>query len=352
MMRYVLNIGRVLTVVGLAAGALGLSRSALAETITVVGWGGPSEKVFRQVMFQPFSQATGVKVVSETYSGEYAKIRAMVDSKSVSWDVVDVGGDAALQMCAEGSIEVIDWKKLGLDRVKIFNGDKYDCGVASGIAPTVVAYDKDRLPNGPKTVADLFDVKKFPGKRGLWKNARGNLEWALIADGVPLKDVYTVLGTPSGVDRAFRKLDAIKNDVIWWTAGAQPMQLLADNQVVMTAAWSTRVFDAVKNSGKNFEAVWDGATIGGGYWVIPKGSPRLDDAYKFIGFAVSPRVQASVALQLAYPPGNRDAYAMIDTKVLPNLPNDNRMRNALPLDFGFWADHSDLHQRFSAWLAK
>ncbi len=37
----------------------------------------------------------------------------------------------------------------------------------------------------------------------------------------------------TGVDRAFAKLDTIKDSVVWWEAGAQPPQLLADGEVVM-----------------------------------------------------------------------------------------------------------------------
>ena len=85
-------------------------------------------------------------------------------------------------------------------------------------------------PTGRPTIADLFDLQKFPGKRALQKDPFVNLEWALIADGVAIKDVYKVLGTPEGVDRAFKKLDTIKKDVVWWEAGAQPPQLLADGR--------------------------------------------------------------------------------------------------------------------------
>ena len=159
----------------------------------------------------------------------------MVESKSVSWDAIDVDTPTAVQGCAEGILETIDWTKLGLDRSKFTGADLMDCAVPTILYATVIAYDKDKLANGPTTIADVFD-QKFP-KRGLQKNPFVNLEWALIADGVAVKDVCNkVLNTPAGVDRAFKKLDTIKKDVVWWEAGAQPPQLLADGQVVMTSA--------------------------------------------------------------------------------------------------------------------
>ena len=105
-----------------------------------------------------------------------------------------------------------------------------------------LAYDGAKLANGPKTIADLFDTKKFPGKRGLWKNPATNLEFALMADGVAPADVYKLLSTKEGVNRAFKKLDTIKKDIVWWEAGAQAPQLLASGEVTMTTAWNGRIF--------------------------------------------------------------------------------------------------------------
>lgn len=256
-----------------------------------------------------------------------------------------------VQLCAEGVLERIDWKKLGLDRAR-FTGADNDCAVPADFYATVLAYNKDWLPNGPKTLNDLFDTQKFPGKRGLLKSPFGNLEWALIADGVAIKDVYKVLGTSKGVDRALKKLDTIKKDVVWWQAGAQAPQLLADGQVVMTSAWNGRIYEAVKNSGRHFETMWDAQELG--VWVLPKGGPRLDAAYKFIAFATSPAVQADQIRYISYGPANKDAIAHVDPAVLPHLPTaPDHMTNALLIDAAFWGERGDeLRQRFTAWLAK
>lgn len=231
-MRSSLIIVGVLAMTGLVEIALVPLKPAFAgDQVTITSWGGAYQMSERKAYFEPFSKATGIKVVEDEWSGEMAKIRAMVESRTVSWDLVDVGFDADA-MCAANIVETIDWSKLGLDRSK-FMGDKSDCGVPTAAVASVIAYDKDKLADGPKTIADLFDLKKFPGKRGLNKSPKVNLEWALIADGIALKDVYNVLSTPDGVDRAFKKLDTITKDVVWWTAGAHPPQLLADGQVVL-----------------------------------------------------------------------------------------------------------------------
>ncbi|MGY3033999.1 putative spermidine/putrescine transport system substrate-binding protein [Bradyrhizobium sp. USDA 4354] len=354
-MRSFLMIASALAITGLVETVLMPVKPAFAgDQLTITSWGGAYQMSQRKAYFEPFSKATGIKIIEDEYTGDIGKIHAMVKSKTVSWDVVDVSPGRAMQMCAEGIIEPIDWNKLGLDRAKFLGPDKLDCGVPTSAAATVVAYDKDRLPNGPKTIADLFDVNKFPGKRGLYKDPSGNLEWALIADGVDMKDLYKVLNTPEGIDRAFKKLDTIKKDVIWWAAGAQPPQLLADGQVIMSSAYNGRIYDAIKNSGKHFEIMWDGAQMGWDIWVIPKGNPRLDDAYKFLAFASSPQVQASLTRYIAYAPANKDAIALIDPAILPNIPTaPDHIAIAQPVDVAFWAEKgSELRQRFNAWLAK
>ncbi|MCC8951536.1 polyamine ABC transporter substrate-binding protein [Bradyrhizobium sp. Arg62] len=322
--------------------------------MTITTYGGAYAASLRGAIFEPFSKATGIKITEDEYNGEIAKIRAMVQSNTVSWDVVDASPELAMQLCAEGYAETIDWKKLGLDQFSFIGGDQNDCAVPNVVSAAVIAYDKDKLPNGPKTIADLFDTKKIPGKRGLNKAPRINLEWALIADGVPFNDVYKVLRTPEGVDRAFRKLDMIKGDVVWYSTFAQAAQLLADGQVVMTSVLNGRIYDAVKNAGKHFEIMWDARQLLPGVWMIPKGSQRLDAAYKFIAYASSPQALANLAQKMPYGPANKAAIALVDPAMRPNLPTaSDHTGSPLLRDAAFWAEKSDeLNQRFTAWLAK
>jgi len=344
-----------LAVLGLAAGALAPTKPAFAgDQVTVVSFGGAGQDAYRRAFFEPFSKAAAVKVNEDVYNGEAAKIRAMVESKSVSWDVVDIDPGRAAQLCAEGIIEPIDWKKLGLDQGSFIEGATSECSVPETVYGKIIAYDKDKFPNGPKTIADFFDTKTFPGKRGLQKRPLENLEWALIADGVPLKEVYKVLSTPEGVERAFKKLDTIKQDIVWYHTASQSPQLLADGQVVMTGSYSHRIVDAIKNSGKHFAIAWSTLLWNVGVWVIPKGSQHVDAAYKFIAFASMPQQQANVVNLLTCGPTNKSAFALLDPAVLPDLPSaPDRIANGLRVNPVFWSEKGDdLTQRFSVWLAK
>lgn len=344
-----------LVVIGLAAGSFELTKPAVAgDQLTITASGGPYQMSLRKAIFVPFSKATAIKITEDEYNGEASKIRAMVETGTVSWDVVDVTTNVVMQLCAEGVLETIEWNKVGLDRAKFIGGNVSDCGVPNVTYSFVIGYDKDKLPNGPKTITDFFDTQKFPGKRGMQKSPRFNLLWALIADGVPVKDVNEVLNTAGGVDRAFQKLDTIKKDIVWYQTNTQPAQLLADGQVVMTTAPNGRIYDAVKNAGKHFEIMWDVQQWDVGYWAIPKRSPRRDAAYKFLAFAGSPQAQARLTGYIPYGPANQDAIALVDPAMLPHLATaPDHMRNAVQTDAAFWADKFDeLNQRFSVWLAR
>lgn len=344
-----------LLMAGVAAAALSIAKpAAAAEQLTIVSWGGAYQESQREAFMKPFAKDTGAQITEEEYNGEIAKIRAMVEANAVTWDVVDVDTQTALAACAEGILETIDWKKLGLDRSKFIGADQFDCAVPNILYSTVIAYDTTKLNPGPTSIKDLFDLEKFPGKRALQKNPFVNLEWALIADGVPMADVYKVLDTPEGVDRAFKKLDTIKKDIIWWEAGAQPPQLLADGQAVIVSAWNGRIYNAIKKDGKPFKIVWDAQAPDYDLWAIPKGTPRLEEAYKFVSYASQPQAMANQTKYISYGPANKDSIPNIDPAVLPDLPTaPDNMKNALMVDSQFWADKGEeLRQRFNAWLAQ
>jgi putative spermidine/putrescine transport system substrate-binding protein len=324
-----------------------------ADNITIASWGGAYQESQRQAYFTPFLKE-GNKVTEEEHAGEIDKIRAMVESGTVTWDVIDLDTQTALAACAEGILEVVDWNKLGMDRTRFVGGDLQDCAVPTIIYATVIAYNTTVLMDPPRTIADVFDLKKFPGKRGLQRNPFVNLEWSLIADGVPPGDVYRVLATADGVERAFKKLGTIKNDIIWWEVGTQPARLLADGEVVMTSAWNNRIYNAIVTEKKPFAILWDQQGFDWDWWSIPKGTAKLEAAYRFIAFASDPVRMAEQTRYIAYGPANKDALPHVDPSIVPYLPTaEENMKNALILNPQFWREHGDqLRNRFNTWLAQ
>ena len=335
-------------VVGLAL----VAESAAAADLTITSWGGAYSTSQRKAYYEPYAQKTGSKVTEEEYSGEIAKIRAMVEANDVTWDVVDVDTPTAQQGCDEGIFEVIDYSKLGGEDAFI-DGAAMECAVGTIVYSTIFAYDADKLKDGPTKIADFFDTEKFPGKRAMWKRPLANLEFALMADGVPAGEVYEMLGTPEGVDRAFKKLDTIRKDTVWWEAGAQAPQLLASGEVLMTTAWNGRIYDAAKNEGRNFKIVWDGQVQDFDLWAIPKGAKNLEASYDFIAFASTPEVMANQSKYIAYGPTVKAAIPLIAPDVLKDLPTaPENTKNTLVMDAQFWGDNGEqLNKRFNDWIA-
>jgi putative spermidine/putrescine transport system substrate-binding protein len=318
-----------------AACAVLASFASLAQTqLTVVNFGGANGDAQKVAYFAPYEKATGNKVVGVAYNGEQAKIKAMVEAKNVNWDVVEVESPDVTRGCDEGLFEKIDYSKIG-NKADFTPAAVHECGVGTFVWSTVMAYNADKLKTAPVTWADFWDVKKFPGKRAMRKGARYNLEFALMADGVAVQDVYKVLKTKEGADRAFQKLTELKPMIQWWEAGAQPPQFLVAGDVVMTTAYNGGIYDL-------------------DYWVMPKGTPNKEAALKFIAQASSADAQAEYAKNISYGPTNIKALAKLDAKVLGNLPTSAaNAKTALQFNVSFWADQGEaLEKRFTAWAAQ
>jgi putative spermidine/putrescine transport system substrate-binding protein len=333
--------------------ALATVAAQAAETLSVVTFGGAYEAAAKKAYFEPFTKATGVGFSTESYDGGLAKLSAMEQAKNTTWDLIDLETNDAITACDEGLLKKFDRKSLGKTN-DFIPGSISDCAVASMVWSTVYAYDASKLKTAPTTINDFFDLQKFPGKRGLRKSPKASMEWALVADGVDPKDVYKVLSTPAGVDRAFRKLDTIKKDIVWWESGAQAPQLLADGAVVMTQAYNGRIDDAAKKENKPFKAVWDAQVYDFEWWGIPAGAKHADDAAKFIVSASQPQAYADLSKYIAYAPPRKDAIALVDKQRLGDLPTSPaNFKRAVQINATFWADNADqINKRFQVWLTQ
>jgi len=336
-----------------AAALMGFSLPAHARDLTVVSWGGNYQDAQRKIYFQPFAAKLGAPVLDESWDGGYGVLQAKVKAGTPNWDAVQVEAEELELGCSDGIYEKIDWQKMGGKDAFIPAGVS-DCGVGAIVWSTGIAYDGDKLKDGPKSWADFWDTAKFPGKRSLRKGAKYTLEFALMADGVPATDVYKVLKTPEGVDRAFKKLDALKADIVWWEAGAQPLQLLSSGQVVMTSAYNGRISGINRSEGKHFGFVFPNSIYAVDSWVILKNSPNKDAAMNFIAFASLTENQAKLPEYIAYGLPNVAAAKLVPEKYAAELPTTpDNLTQAIPLDVSFWTDNSEeLSKRFNAWLAR
>ena len=328
--------------------------TAAARDLTVVSWGGTYQDAQRQIFFEPFIAETGTKLVEDSWNGGVGTLRAKVEGGNADWDVVQVEAEELYLGCEEGLFELMDFDAIGGKDIYM-PAAIHDCGVGAIVWSTALAYDGDKMgANAPQSWADFFDTAKFPGKRGLRKGPKYALEFALIADGVPMEDVYKVLRTPEGVDKAFNKLGTIKNDIVWWEAGAQPPQLLASGEVAMTSAYNGRITAANKTDNRHFMISWPGHVFAIDSWVILKDSPNKDAGLKFISFAGDAARQAKLPPMVPYGVTNVGAAALIDPAVLPDVPTaPANLEVGIAIDTEFWVDNIEkLTERFNAWVAQ
>ncbi len=188
-----------------------------------MSWGGAFTKSQVEAYHKPFIKKTGVEIVSEDFSGGLAEIKAQVEANNVRWDLVSLDKPDIVRGCAEGLLEPVNPSILppGADGTPaeqdFIEGAIHECAINSIVVSTVLAVNEEAFKGkaAPSKLTDLFDLQNFPGRRALQKQPQGNLEWALLADGVKPEEVYALLETEQGRERAFAKLDTIKSQVLW-----------------------------------------------------------------------------------------------------------------------------------------
>lgn len=353
----------IVSIAAISAALIAMPISGAAQSsLNVASWGGAYGAALSESMYKPFEAKNNIKVTGDTRSTGIGEIAAQVKSNNIKWDIVDITPSEAIKGCDEGLFEQIDASKLpagadGTVAIKDFtSGMIQRCAIATTTFANVIAYDREKLGNnGPKNLEDFFDTQKFPGKRGVYKNPTGILEWALMADGVAASDVYKIMSTLAGIDRAFKKLDTIKKDIVWWSAGAQSVSLLATGDVVMTYAWHGRIVDANFKDKKDFAIVWDGHTTMANMFAIVKGSKNTVAAQQFIRESTSAQSLANMVNYLPYSPARRSSMALIPDKN-PNkawLPGSSHAGRSMLINSEFWIENGDdLNKKFQIWLTK
>lgn len=318
------------------------------KELSVVSYGGGAyQESHKKVFCEPFGQKNGVKVNSIVWNAEYGKLKAMVDSGDVPWDVVEV---TAAQF-ARGKNENLFAKLTSKPEEKGFLPNSIsDYGVANVYWGTVLAYKKSTFQaKQPSTWADFWNIKDFPGDRAMYDDPRGNLEFALLADGVTKDKLY-----PLDVDRAFKKLDEIKPSIrVWWNDGSQPVQLLLSGSVVLTPAWNGRIY-ASEQAKKEIGYSFNGAALELDYWVIPRGSKRIEEASKFILFASEAENLGRQTEMIGYGPVNIEALKFVAETARPELPTyQSNWEVSFVVDADWWsANEEKVKARWLAWKGK
>lgn len=331
-----------LLVAGLGLAACGGSGGGGDVGLAYTSYGGEYQKAQSAAWVEPFAKAEKIKVVQDQPS-DYAKIKSMVDAHKVTWDVVDTEPFFPIGNCGKYA-EKLDFSVI--DTSHMPKGTYSDCAVPAEMFSLVMVYNTQKYPNPPTSLADFFDVKKFPGKRLVPGFASGGaIEDALLGDGVAPADLY-----PLDYDRAFRKLDSLGSNLSMWNTSAESQEALESGRADMALVWSGRAYEAKKN-GATFEPVWDDALITYATFMIPKGSPHKDTAMKFIAYATSAGPQADFAQRIPYAPINDQAKPNLDAlQAEYNVARPEIQAVAVYQDGSWWADNQDeATNKWTAW---
>lgn len=310
------------TTLGLSLVAGLMASSALAEGgVTIASWGGSYQEAQSKALFEPAAANTGIDVKQETYGG-MSDVRLQVSSGQVTLDIVASGSGSAARAAAEGLLEPLDY---GVIDVSTFYPTLYsEYCVGGDVFSTVYAWNTETYGDaGPNSWADFFDVEKFPGTRAYRGKVAGALEGALMADGVAPEEVYKVLDSEDGIERAIDKIRELKPHIsVFWTSGAQHAQLMKDGEVDMTSGWNGR-FDNAKKDGAQVAYSFNQALLDYDCFAIPKGAPNKDTAMKFLAEISKPEYQDDLPKYITYGPTNKLAYdtGEITAAVAAGLPS-------------------------------
>ena len=344
--------------------------TASAKDLVFVSWGGAYTASQQKAYHEPWmAKNSDIKIVNDdSGGGALAKLRAMQEAGNLTWDLIDMVASDSMIACDEGLAMEIDHDALlaaapdGTPASKDFgNMIVSPCFIPQIVYSTTFGYRTDMVGDTPPTtINDVFDLKKYPGKRSLEKRPINNFEWALLADGVPSDQIYEMLGTDEGVKRALAKLDTIKDQVVWWEKGAQTPQLLADGEVVMGSTYNGRLFSVIEEEKQPVAMMWDWQVFDLDGWVVPVGGKNEADVLEYLKFATDTQRLADQAKYISYGPARASSAPMVGKhadlgiEMGPHIPTaPDNAKHTLLYNYEFWADNlDDMNEKFQAWLAQ
>jgi putative spermidine/putrescine transport system substrate-binding protein len=341
----------------LIAGAAGLAMPSVwtrtaraAGQVVVRNPGGAYSDTQKKFVYDPFTEETGIEVV--IVPSTMAKMLAMAKSGNSELDVADAGLDGLLTLHKAGSLAAIDyasWKHTDPDDIaKEYRGETT---VGTNLYASVLGYNKETYPTGkqPTDWEQFWDAKAFPGSRMLADMASGtpNLEFALLADGVPMDKIF-----PIDIERAFKSMSRVKPFIKkFWDTGALSAQMMADKDVVLGSIWNGRL-QAIAQKGAPLAIEWNQHMLQIQAYGIFKAGPNPKAAQLFVDYSMSPRPNSGMGLELNYGPINRKSFALLPAASLPNLPGspENLKRSFLQDVFWWDENRAKVNSIWSKWI--
>jgi putative spermidine/putrescine transport system substrate-binding protein len=313
------------------------------------GSGGATTKSRESSIYKNFTDLTGVAVRSD-YNSDTTKFFAAMEAGQAQWDVIEFPtyGDF-LRAKEQGYLEKLDPSIVPVDKLEDGTYDEY--GYRYGRYGVVLTYNTEKFEEGkaPTSMKDLYNTEDFPGKRCMYKYPEfgATLESALLADGVAKEDLY-----PLDVDRALKKLDTIKDDIVWWSSGDDAVRLLTTGECDLGVAWTGRAYNAVTKDNAPLAITWqDGMYLDAAY-AIPKGSPNAKNAQAMLAmWILDEQGQQDFLKGVPYPTPIKGLE--YPAELAPWLPAGENLDKAVASDDAYFAENiNDLTSRFTKWVGE
>lgn len=337
-------------------------RLAGSGEVVVSSRGGAFADAIKRNCYDPFTKATGIKVVPVTANLDEPLLWAMNKAGRMDWDMAVVQPQTFPTMDDAGFFVPVDytlWDQEALDGCPPHTRLK-NAVACYGFA-MLLAYDERAFPNGgPKSWVDFWDVKRFPGPRGYYgAEAQHAYVPPLLAAGFAHKDIWPL--TDDKLAIATEKLNEIKPHITkWWTAGGECTQLLINRELALTHAWDGRCVNAIRQGGP-IKMVWEGADLAYGYRTVMRGGPNTVNAQKLVAYLSRAEVAAAWTLASGYPGPNINQLKHLSADLVPllNASPENISKSVLEDSVWLAAKRPDgktnidyLRERWLAWRAQ
>ncbi len=318
-----------------------------SDSITIANWGGTTGDGMMRAWAKPFTDRTGVDV--KQVALDYGKVRSQVEAGNVSWDWIDAEG-----WFPHGNpdlVENLDPAAIGVtedDFLDIIPEKIRPNGITSYLTAYVIAYNSERSKRHPRNWQEFFDPKAIPGKRSIYNWPFGMVELALLGDGVKHEDLY-----PLDLDRAFNKLDSIRDHLVFWNTGAESQQQLVSGAADFVAPWNNRAA-YVALGGMPIAVEWNEQLMINAFHVVIKGSKNAKATTEFIKTALEPKNQAEMALHSGYAPTRNGATELVEERVRPWLPTheENAGKAVGFVSSEWWGENlEDVSAKWTEWAS-
>jgi putative spermidine/putrescine transport system substrate-binding protein len=337
---------RWLVLLPLFALAVG-SISAAEVSLTYASFGGALRKAEEAGWLRPFEKThPGVTIVYDLV--DYAKLKTMVESGNVTWDVVTSADDFGLKS-DEPLLEKLDCSLIACADMAPDKAPTTGYRVAQTTSGLALGYNTRKIPAGrvPESWADMFDLKRFPGKRVVMMDASSYVfEQALLADGVEPRNMY-----PLDFDRAIRKLNSLGDRIAIAPSYQGCAELIGSGEAVMGGCWTGRFSDVAERTGSPIAICWTQAIVSFGYLSVPRGAPHRDMAMKFIAWAVSPEHNADISAFIPYGPANPKALVHVDAAMLDKMMASHLQTAVYPNNHWYDAHRAEVNRRWTNWIS-